>query len=102
MGPEIFGIANVEFYVVYSAAQFLSREYVRKSSIIFTKTRTNPSTTSQRQIERQIFALGWYAVLISVIISTAIYFSFGNKDFNESHISSQTYLKGLFFALFPV
>ncbi len=69
MGPEIFGVANVEFYVVYSAAQFLSREYVRKSSIIFTKN----CNLSQRAMEREIFSLGWCVVSLSFVISALIY-----------------------------
>ena len=97
VGPEIFGIANVEFYVVYSAAQFLSREYVRKSSIIFTKTRTNPSQASQRQIEGQIFSLGWCAVLVSFLISILIFLSFGNKNQNLTDSLSDGYRKGILF-----
>ena len=30
VGPPIFGVAYVDFYIVYSAALFLSREYVRR------------------------------------------------------------------------
>eukprot|EP01084_Bolivina_argentea_P010550 19664_1 len=91
VGPEIFGIANIEFYVVYSAAQFLSREYVRKSSVIYSKKQI-----SQRDIERQIFSLGWYAAIISVIISSFIYLLLGSKEFNKSqsiNISSDIYLQ---------
>ena len=93
MGPEIFGIANVDFYVVYSAAQFLSREYVRKSSIIYTKN----CKLSQRAMEREIFSLGWWAVFVSICISSLIYYLFGhNREHSiDSTISSSIYSEGI-------
>eukprot|EP01083_Nonionella_stella_P064359 167642_1 len=95
VGPEIFGIANVEFYVVYSAAQFLSREYIRKSSIIYSKNKSK-NKSSQRALEREIFSFGWCAVCLSFIISFLIYQLFHLKRWYQPTSSeSNTYLQGI-------
>ena len=86
VGPSIFGTAYVDFYIVYSASMFLSREYIRRACVNYHSRNKNMTV---RNSERQIFTIGWWSLIVACIISYIIYYIF---DFihNTSDPTSST------------
>ena len=85
VGPEIFGIVNMELYFIHTSITMLCTNYLRNIAMKY-----ESNMIRKRDQERNIFKLGWWSMILSILIAYFIYKQTINinydKYINESDI----------------